>query len=77
MPRVVSGNGWIVNIDFAVLNDVGIHLTKQGQRIQHAALGSLGPYSERPLCGHAPAMTLDLGADTPHELLIRVQTSAQ
>ena len=75
MPRVVSGNGWIVNIDVAVLNDVGIHLTKQGQRIQHAALGSLRPYSERPLCGHAPAMTLDLGADTPHKLLIRVQTS--
>ena len=65
MPRVVSGNGWIVNIDFAVLNDVGIHLTKQGQRIQHAALGSLRPYSERPLCGHAPAMTLDLGRTRP------------
>lgn len=42
MPRVVSGNGWIVNIDFAVLNDVGIHLTKQGQRIQHAAWVACG-----------------------------------
>ena len=65
MSRVASGNEWIVNIDFAVLNDVGIHLTKQGQRIQHAALGSLRPYSERPLCGHAPAMTLDLGRTRP------------
>ena len=65
----------IVNIDFAVLNEVDIYLTKQGQLIQHAAPGNLRPYSERPLRGRTPAMTLDLAADTPYELLIRVQTS--
>ena len=75
MSRVASGNEWIVNIDFAVLNEVDIYLTKQGQLIQHAALGNLRPYSERPLRGRTPAMTLDLAADTPYELLIRVQTS--
>ena len=41
MSRVASGNEWIVNIDFAVLNEVDIYLTKQGQLIQHAALGNL------------------------------------
>ena len=75
MSRVASGNEWIVNIDFAVLNEVDIYLTKQGQLIQHAAPGNLRPYSERPLRGRTPAMTLDLAADTPYELLIRVQTS--
>ena len=57
MSRVASGNESIVNIDFAVLNEVDIYLTKQGQLIQHAALGNLRPYSERPLRGRTPAMT--------------------
>ncbi len=72
---VDSGNEWIVNIDFAVLNEVDIYLTTQGRVVQHAALGNLRPYSKRPLRGRTPAMTLDLAADAPYELLIRVQTS--
>ena len=39
MSRVASGNEWIVNIDFAVLNEVDIYLTQQGRLTQHAALG--------------------------------------
>ena len=58
MSRVASGNEWIVNIDFAVLNEVDIYLTKQGQLIQHAALGNLPPNSERPLRGPLPQVKL-------------------
>lgn len=72
---VTSGNEWIVNIDFAVLNEVDIFLTRQGQVVQHAALGNLRPYTSRPLSSRTPAMALDLAADTPYELLIRVQTT--
>lgn len=75
MSPVASGNEWIVSIGFAVLNEVDIYLTTQGQVVQHAALGNLRPYSERPLRGRTPAMALDLAANTPYELLIRVRTS--
>lgn len=75
MSSVASTNEWIVNIDFAVLNEVDMFLTTEGQVVRHAALGNLRPYSQRPLRGRTPAMALDLAADTPYELLIRVRTS--
>ncbi len=71
---VTSGNQWIVNIDFAVLNEVDFFLTTSGTVVQHAALGNLRPFSDRPLRGRTPAVTLDLAANTPYELFIRVQT---
>ena len=70
-----AANQWIVNIDFAVLNEVDFFLTTRGQVVQHAALGNLRPFSERPLRGRTPAMALDLAADTPYELYIRVYTA--
>ncbi|RQO79521.1 GGDEF domain-containing protein [Acidovorax sp. FJL06] len=74
MP-VDTGSEWIVNIDFAVLNEVDIFLTRQGQVVQHTALGNLRPYTARPLRSRTPAMALELAADTSYELLIRVQTT--
>jgi diguanylate cyclase len=71
---VASANQWIVNIDFAVLNEVDFFLTTGGKVVQHAALGNLRPFSERPLRNRTPAMALDLSADTPYELFIRVYT---
>jgi diguanylate cyclase (GGDEF)-like protein len=71
---VTSANQWIVNIDFAVLNEVDFFLTTRGTVVQHAALGNLRPFSERPLRNRTPAMALDLAADTPYELFIRVYT---
>lgn len=72
---VASGNQWIVNIDFAVLNEVDFFLTTGGQVVQHAALGNLRPFSDRPLRNRTPAVALDLAANTPYELFIRVQTA--
>ena len=52
---VASSNQWIVNIDFAVLNEVDFFLTTGGQVVQHAALGNLRPFSDRPLRNRTPA----------------------
>ncbi|WP_462390511.1 diguanylate cyclase domain-containing protein [Acidovorax sp. Q11] len=74
VSSVASSNQWIVNIDFAVLNEVDFFLTVQGKVVQHAALGNLRPFSERPQRGRTPAMALDLVADTQYELFVRVYT---
>ena len=71
---VAPGNEWIVDIDFAVLNEVDFFLVSKGKVVQHTAQGNLRPFSDRPLRGRTPTMTLDLAADTPYELFVRVHT---
>jgi len=71
---VASGNEWIVDIDFAVLNEVDFFLVSADKVVQHTAQGNLRPFSGRPLRGRTPAMALDLAAGVPYELFVRVHT---
>jgi len=71
---VASGNEWIVDIDFAVLNEVDFFLVSGDKVVQHTAQGNLRPFSGRPLRGRTPAMALDLAAGVPYELFVRVHT---
>ena len=40
---------WVLDIDYPVLNRVEIYLTANGQVLRQATLGSLQPFSQRPL----------------------------
>jgi hypothetical protein len=40
---------WTLDIDYPPLNRIDMFLTLGGQVAQHATLGNLQPYSQRPL----------------------------
>ena len=66
---------WAVNIDYALLHEVDVYLTRHGTVLQHAAMGNLQPVSGRSLLWRTPAMDLLLTPGADHELLIRLRTA--
>ncbi len=77
VPLAVSAtsNGyWIVDIDYPVLNHVEVYLIRGGQVVQQAALGSLTPFSQRPLRSRTHALALAVQPGQTYELLLRAQT---
>lgn len=72
-PR--SDGRWILAIDYAVLNQVDVHVVgADGRLLQEARLGNLQPYAERPLPGRIHAVPLQLPAGEAVTLYLRVQT---
>ncbi|WP_422845887.1 diguanylate cyclase domain-containing protein [Acidovorax sp. M2(2025)] len=69
-----SDGVWILDIDYPVLNRVEVYLTQDGHVIQQATLGSLQPFSQRPLRSRTHALVLPMHAGQPYELLLRVET---
>jgi diguanylate cyclase len=65
---------WILDLNHADLNQIGVYLTTGGYVTQQATLGSLLPYAKRPLQSRSHAITLNLLPGLTYELLIRVQT---
>lgn len=65
---------WLLDIDYAVLNRVDVHLLREGRLVQQARLGNLQPPDERPVRSRSHAVALDLTPGVPHELLLRVDT---
>lgn len=76
LPVQVTGQGrWVMEIDYAPLNRVDVHLVTQGRPAGTWRLGNDQPFDQRPLQsrGHAVALELPTG---PHELWLRVHTSS-
>ncbi|MCE1192437.1 MAG: sensor domain-containing diguanylate cyclase [Acidovorax sp.] len=69
-----SDGVWILDIDYPVLNRVEVYLTQDGHVLQQATLGSLQPFSQRPLRSRTHALVLPMRAGQPYELLLRVET---
>ena len=70
-----SSGHWVVQIDYALLNELDVYLTQQGQVVQHAALGNLQPDMAQRLHWRTPAMGLDLIAGESYVLLMRLRTA--
>jgi diguanylate cyclase (GGDEF)-like protein len=71
-----GGEGtWVVDIDYALLNRVDIHLMRDGQIVQRAALGNLQPFASRPLRSRSLAAPFELAAGSNEELLLRIDTA--
>ena len=51
-----SDGRWILDIDYAVLNRVDLHVVRDGQLVQHAVLGNLQPFSQRPMRSRSHAV---------------------
>jgi diguanylate cyclase (GGDEF)-like protein len=65
---------WILDINHSDLNHIDIYLTTGGYLVQQATLGSLHPYTQRPLQSRSHAIPLNLMSGLPYELLVRVET---
>ena len=77
IPVVVppSSDGlWVLDIDYPVLNRVEVYLTTDGHVSQQATLGSLQPFSQRPLRSRSHAIALDMLPGHAYDLLLRVET---
>jgi diguanylate cyclase (GGDEF)-like protein len=69
-----SDGRWLLDIDYAVLNRVDLHVVAGDQVLQQAVLGNLQPYSQRPLAGRSHAVALALPPGSSAVLFLRVET---
>ena len=66
---------WVLDLDYATLNRVDVHVLVNGRVTRHAVLGNQLPYDERPMASRSHAVALELPAGEGVELLLRVQTA--
>jgi diguanylate cyclase (GGDEF)-like protein len=73
---VESGGGgqWVVDIDYALLQRIDLYLLRDGKVVQHATMGNSQPYALRPIRGRSHAALVELPAQGPGELLLRIDT---
>lgn len=74
LPFSLSGGAapqWVLNLDYAPLNQVEVYLMHGTQLVQQAVLGNLQPGPPRPARSHALLLQLQPGQS--YELLLRVQ----
>jgi diguanylate cyclase (GGDEF)-like protein len=73
---LAGGEGtWVLDIDYALLNRIDVHLLRDGKAIQRVALGNSQPFATRPLRSRTHATPLELAAGASSELLLRVETA--
>lgn len=65
---------WVLDIDYAALNRIDVHVAREGRIDTLARLGNLTPYSQRPIGSRSHALALELQAGVRHELLLRVES---
>lgn len=65
---------WVLDIDYAALNRIDVHVAHEGRVDTLARLGNLTPYSERPVGSRSHALALELRPGMRHELLLRVES---
>jgi diguanylate cyclase (GGDEF)-like protein len=73
VPPGANGR-WVLEVDYATLNHVDVHVFTGGRLVQHAALGSAIPFAERAMPSRAHAVTLELEPGRAHEVFVRVDT---
>ncbi len=71
-----SDGRWTLDIDHTDLNRIDVYVLSAGHMTKHAVLGSLQPYSDRPLQSRTHAVELEFSPGHPYELLMRVETRA-
>ena len=70
----MSDGIWVLDIDYPVLNRVEIYLTANGQVLRQAILGSLQPFSQRPLLSRSHSLGMQLRPGQSYDLLLRIET---
>jgi diguanylate cyclase (GGDEF)-like protein len=77
LPLSVSARDdgrWVLEIDYAALDRIDVHLVDAGRVVRRAVLGDHLSFEERPLAARAHALALRLEPGRDVQLLLRVQT---
>ncbi len=69
-----ANSQWILDIDYALLNRVDVHVVRDGKVVQHAVLGNAQPLAQRPMRSRSHAVSLNLSPGAEVTLLLRVDT---
>ena len=69
-----SGEQWILDIDYSLLNRIDVYAAADGRVAQHALLGNFQPDAQRPIHSRSQAVPLTLQPGVPYTLLLRVET---
>jgi len=70
-----KSNGlWVLDIDYPVLQRIEVYLVLDGQVALQTTLGSLRPYTHRPLRSRTHALPLTMLPGHAYDLLLRVET---
>lgn len=71
---VTSSGLWVLDIDYPVLQRIEVYLAADGHVTQQATLGSLQPYTQRPLRSRTHALPVAMLPGHTYDLLLRVET---
>lgn len=66
--------GWILDIDYALLNRVDVYVVREGGIVDQARLGLSQLWQERPIQSRSLSVELDFKAGMAQTLIIRVDT---
>jgi diguanylate cyclase (GGDEF)-like protein len=70
-----SDGRWVLDLEYAVLNRVDLHLLDaDGRLVREARLGNLQPFAQRPLPSRSHAIELALQPGARYELWLRIET---
>jgi diguanylate cyclase (GGDEF)-like protein len=74
--RAAAGGGgtWVLEVDYALLQRIDVHVLRDGKVVQHEVLGNALPYEMRPIRGRSHAAALRIAPDEAGELLLRIDT---
>jgi diguanylate cyclase (GGDEF)-like protein len=65
---------WILDVDYALLNRIDVHLAVDGRVVQRAVLGNSQPFTQRPMRSRSHAVPLELKPGVAYTLVLRVET---
>ena len=77
MPISVAPGGgglWILDIDYALLRHVDVHVVLDGKLAKQASLGDDGGFASRPMKGRSHALALELPDGASGEIFLRIDT---
>ncbi len=72
--NVSANEQWILDIDYALLNRIDVHVVADGRVVQYAQLGNAQPEAQRPIHSRSHAAPLALQSGTSYALYLRVET---
>ena len=72
--NVSASEQWILDIDYALLNRIDVHVVADGRVVQYALLGNAQPEAQRPIHSRSHAVSLMLQPGMSYALYLRVET---
>ena len=72
--NVSASEQWILDIDYALLNRIDVHVVADGRVVQYALLGNAQPEAQRPIHSRSHAAPLALQSGMSYTLYLRVET---